>query len=151
MLESYEVNSSTLAILSVSDVLSRVIETDHEYYVSLPTLEIIQNSCKYYGSTYNGRCDGTKAMLGISYKLPIIVEESRPLILFPVSSPRFTKCSWFSLKTIERVEKHEIGSKILFKNGYELLMETSFDVIENQMLRATRLSCILYERQKYQK
>ena len=138
MLDSYEINSSTLAIIAVSETLSRIIEKEREFYVSMSSLEIVENSCKYYGSTYEG----------CSYKLPIIVEESKPIILFPISSPKFTKCSWFSITNVDRVVKHELGAKILFKTGYELILESSFDSIENQMLRATRLSCILYDRQK---
>lgn len=148
MLDSYEINSSTLAIIAVSETLSRIIENEREFYVSMSSLEIVENSCKYYGSTYEGRCEATRFMLGCSYKLPIIVEESKPIILFPISSPKFTKCSWFSITNVDKVVKHELGAKILFKTGYELILESSFDSIENQMLRATRLSCILYDRQK---
>ena len=49
MLDSYEINSSTLAIIAVSETLSRIIEKEREFYVSMSSLEIVENSCKYYG------------------------------------------------------------------------------------------------------
>ena len=94
MLDSYEVNVSTLAIIAVNDKLSRIIEKDKEFFINKSTISIIDESCRYYGSTYEGRCDGTKSLLNYSYKLPIIIEESRSLIFFPTSSPKFnTSCT----------------------------------------------------------
>ena len=37
----------------------------------------MDDSCKYFGSSYQGRYEGTKNLIGMNYKLPIIIEESR--------------------------------------------------------------------------
>lgn len=146
MLDSYEVNISTLAIIAVNDKLSRIIEKDKEFFINKSTISIIDESCRYYGSTYEGRCDGTKSLLNYSYKLPIIIEESRSLIFFPTSSPKFNTCSWISLHNVDKIFRHEQGTRILFKNGYNLIVEYSYEIIENQLMRATRLDCVLQDR-----
>ena len=46
-----------------------------EYYVDSSAFEVIDHSCKYFGSSYLGRNAGTYNLLGIQHKTPIIVEE----------------------------------------------------------------------------
>ena len=85
MLENYEINSGTLAVIPIDEYTSKVIELDNEYIVNKPCFEIIDDSCNYYGSTYQGRYEGTKNMIGMNYKLPIIIEESKNIIFFPTT------------------------------------------------------------------
>ena len=84
-MENYEINRNTLAILSCGKEKSKIIEDDKEFYVNLSPLKIIDNSCKYFGSSYDGRFNGTKSILGISHKSPIIIEESSRIIFFPTT------------------------------------------------------------------
>ena len=62
----YEINKDTLAIMPKSEEESRVLENDIEYDVSMPTLSVIERSCEYFGSTYEGRYVGTKNISGIN-------------------------------------------------------------------------------------
>jgi len=146
MIESYEVNTSTLAIIAVNNKLSRVIEKENDFLINKSTLEIIEESCLYFGSTFSGRCEGTKKLLGYSYKLPIIIEESKSLIFFPTASPRFSKCSWLSLHNVDKFSPLLKGTRVLFKNGSFIDLEYSYDSLENQLMRATRLDCVLQYR-----
>ena len=63
-------------------------------------MNIIENSCEYFGSSYLGRHEGTKKLIGITHKAPIIIEESKNLIYFPTTSPRLTDCVWIALNSI---------------------------------------------------
>lgn len=146
MVESYEVNTSTLAVIAISENLSRIIEKENDFLINKSTLEIIEDSCLYFGSTFDGRCAGTKKLLGYSYKLPIIIEESKSLIFFPTASPRFNKCSWLSLHNVDKFLPLSKGSRVLFKNGAFFDLEYSYDSLENQLMRATRLDCVLQYR-----
>ena len=67
-------------------------------------MNIIKRSCEYFGSSYNGRHEGTKKLIGISHKAPIIIEESKNLIYFPTSSPRLLDCVWIGLNNIKDYE-----------------------------------------------
>lgn len=148
MIDSYEINSSTLAIIPITEGLCKIMEDDTVFTVSKSTTEIVDDSCKFFGSSYQGRFEGTKELTGINYKSPIIIEESRNIIFFPTSSPRFHNCTWISLNQIDKFEKMNNNSVITFKNGQLLKLEISYGSLENQILRATRLESILKKRKE---
>ncbi len=146
MKEIYEISSSTLAIIAISKNKTKIIEKEREFDVDIPAMKIIENSCKYFGSSYNGRFEGTKSLTGINYKSPIIIEESTNIIFFPTASPRVVNCSWISLNNIMMYKRLENKTNLVFFNGYNLKIDVSFNVMENQILRATRLDAILRKR-----
>lgn len=148
MITEYEINESTMAIVALEKGFSRVIEEDDEFIVNHGTMDIIDNSCKFFGSSYSGRFEGTKYLIGVNYKAPIIVEETREMIFFPTSSPRFPDCNWIALNKIAYVEKSETGSVINFKNGIRLDMEISCRSLENQILRSTLLEAKMRNKKK---
>ena len=145
-MENYEINLSTLAIVPLDSHISKIYEQDRDFIINKSVADIINNSCKYFGSSYNGRYEGAKDLLGMSYKLPIIIEETKEIIFFPTSSPRFNKCSWISLKNINNYEKKEDKVIINFKNGMNLEFDLSIFSLENQIYRALRLENILKRR-----
>jgi len=146
MKKDYEINSSTLAILAVDNKISKVIEEEEEFLVTESVMKIIDKSCKFFGSSYYGRFEGTKHLLGISYKSPIIIEETKNIIFFPTTSPRIDECSWISLNNINTYKKNKNKSNLIFSNGYKLELDISYNILENQILRATRLDSILRKR-----
>ena len=143
---NYEINEGTLAILP-SEKESKVLEDSSEYLISKKPFEIVDYSCKYFGSSYEGRKEGTKAILDINYKVPIVVENSRNIIFFPTNSPTAEDCCWISLNNIKRIEEGQFNStNIIFKNGTSLLIPVSKRTIENQIFRASRLDLIMRDR-----
>lgn len=142
----YEINNSTLAIISIDDNCCKVLEETAEYIINRPSFEVIDNSCKYFGSSYRGRYEGTKNLIGMNYKLPIIIEESRNIIFFPTSSPKLNDCFWISLNNIEHYFVEGNEAYICFKNGSKLKVNISFFALENQILRASRLESVLRNR-----
>ena len=92
----YEINKNTQVLLPISETKSKVIEKDNEYIVNNSVFKIIEHSCEYFGSTYEGRKNGTKKLLGISYKSPIIIEDYNNLIFFPTTSPESEECIWIN-------------------------------------------------------
>ncbi len=146
MLQSYEINNGTLAIIPINENTSKVIEFEEEYIINKPCFEIINDSCNYYGSTYQGRYEGTKNMLGMSYKLPIIIEESKNIIFFPTTSPRLINCSWVSLNNLKTYLRNNNSSDIIFKNDSIVNFDISIFSLESQILRASRLESILRSR-----
>lgn len=142
----YEINKSTCAILPIDENRAKVIEKNNIFIVEKPVQKIIEDSCRYFGSSYNGRYEGTKTLLGFNYKAPIIIEETNELIFFPTSSPRFSNCSWISLKAIKDYKRNNRYSVINFDNGQDLEISISYESLENQIFRATRLESILRSR-----
>ncbi len=145
-MESYEVNSDTLAIIPINANETRIIEKDSDFIVNLSSMKIIDDGCRFFGSTYNGRMEGTKSMIGINYKAPIILEETMPMIFFPTISPRLEACSWISFKEIAKCIKDDKTSIIVFKNGTKLNINLSYKILQNQILRSSYLNSTLLSR-----
>ena len=144
---NYEITYDTEMINPLSNNESKVIEKDDEYIVEQNTLKILEHSCEYFGSSLEGRKEGTKKILGITHKSPIIVEESRKIIFFPTNSPERKDCAWINLEKIDKYYKvDKKTSSILFKCGKLVNLNISYGSLTNQILRATRLKFILEDR-----
>ena len=143
---SYYINKGTCAILPVGKGCSKIIEIDNEFIVNKSVKNIIDDSCKYFGSSYQGRFEGSKKILNMNYKLPIVVEEFNNVIFFPTSSPRFSECIWISLSNVKSYLKDENICKIVFIGGAELSLDISYYSLENQIFRASLLDSLLRKR-----
>ena len=144
---NYEINYDTQLIIPIGKNSSKIIEQEDEYFIKNNTLSILEHSCEYFGSSFEGRKEGTKNLLGITHKSPIIIEESRKIIFFPTTSPEKDDCVWINLDKIEKYYKKDSKkSTILFKNGDTVDINISIGSLSNQILRATRLKFILEER-----
>ncbi len=146
----YEINKNTLIIMNKDKENSRIIENNGEYVVPKETIEVIEHSCEYFGSSYEGRHEGTKNLIGVTHKAPIIIEETNNIIFFPTSSPRLKECTWISLNNI-LTYKQGRNSKttiIEFKNGRKIEVKCSVGSINNQILRASRLESVMRSRKK---
>ena len=124
-IESYEINKDTCAVLNVNNEISKVIENNQEYFLPKTSFEVMEDSCSYYGSSYDGRLKGTKMILGGNYKLPIIVEETNNIIFFPTNGSSSNKCSWISLNNVSKYEPHGGYTKVTFEGGKSIIIRMS--------------------------
>ena len=150
-MKDYEINSATLAIVPIGEEMSKVYEEDDEYIVEKSSNSIIKDNCEFYGSSYEGRCIGTKSLTGIKTKYPIIIEESRNIIFFPTSSTRTKQSTWIALNKVKDYKKKNLNSEISFKNQAKIDLDISVNSLENQIVRATMLKSKLYERKLEEK
>lgn len=142
-MNSYEINANTQAIIPINENKSKIIEENRTLIVNETPMKIIERSCRYFGSSYQGRFLGTKNLIGVSHKAPIIIEETREIIFFPTNSPRQNSCVWISLKHLENYKKADQNSIIKFYSGNLLTLDISYGMLDNQVLRATRLESVL--------
>ena len=101
----YEINYDTQIIMPIGDNSSKIIESEEEYFVKKSVQNIMEHSCEYFGSSFEGRKEGTKKLLGITHKSPIIIEETRKIIFFPTTSPDNWDCIWINLEKIDKYYK----------------------------------------------
>ena len=151
---NYEINEGTLAVMPDTNDSrkSKILEDRREYIIDSKPYEVMDYSCKYFGSSYEGRKEGTKAVLDINYKVPIIVENSMNLIFFPTNSPDSADCIWISLKNIKTIKEDDFNStRIIFNNDIEITIPISKRTIENQIFRASRLDLIMRNRKSNKK
>ena len=72
-LNSYEINSDTLVIIPCGKNLSKVYEGNDVYLVHKSSFKIIQDSCLFFGCSYEGRREGSKFLIGSEMKIPIVI------------------------------------------------------------------------------
>ena len=152
--KAYEINDATLAIIPEKKKGSLILEEEFQYENSKNPLELINYSCKYFGSTYEGRRDGAKEILLSKYKLPIMIEDSRNLIFLPTESPESNDCAWLALnkiKNVEKIDNEKDKTIVEFHNGPRLVLNISYNSMQNQILRASRLDSILRNRKNREK
>jgi len=149
----YEINDGTLALIPIpsdnpdEESKSKILEGSYEYVVDVPPYEVMDHSCRYFGSSYQGRKDGAKEMLGINYKIPIMVEDSNNIIMFPTSSPLTDQCMWISMNKIKSIrEAPDNATLITFHNDIKLVVPVSHHSISNQMMRSRSLESVLRQR-----
>ncbi|MFC0299163.1 competence protein ComK [Geobacillus jurassicus] len=150
VLEHFVVSRYTMAILPYfvnGDVYAKVIEEDGEYIIKQTPIDIIKHSCDYYGSSFQGRKEGTKAVIGITHKAPIAIEPANEIYVFPTASPRDSRCVWLSHMHVYRYEpaKHE-RTVVYFRNGKNVCLDVSYKSFVNQLYRTAQLRTKLSER-----
>jgi len=140
---TYEINNNTIALIFNNDK-TNVYEVDKEIVINNIPNNIIKFSCEYFGSSYEGRVKGTNSITGLTHKVPIIIEETNDIIFFPTSSSRLRDCSWLRSKYIKKYEKYTGNMvKITTINDKEIIVNCSYETINNQILRSSRLESII--------
>lgn len=145
-MKSYEINVETLAIIPFGKKQTKIIEQNRELIIDCMPIDVINNSCKFFGSSYEGRVKGTKNIIGVNNKSPILIEESKKIIFFPTKSPRVLTCEWISLNNIESYGKLSNCTEIRFYGGKKIKLQLSYGILDNQILRASRLESVLSKR-----
>ena len=148
---NYEINDDTLAIIPIDEYSSKVYEIDEEYIVDETPYSIMENSCRYFGSSLEGRIMGSKDVLGAIYKIPVIVEESQKLIFFPTKALDSPTVSWISYKNIKSIEKYNDKSLVKFKNDEKVILDCPYFSLKNQIFRCNMLDNIFYNRKGLKK
>lgn len=146
-MKNYEINLNTCLIKGENNK-SEIIETDKSYYVEKKPTDIINYSCEYFGSSLEGRIKGSKRMLGMLYKLPIIVEESNEIVFMPTTSIRQSNCWWINIANIKNYKSKGDQVEVEFVGGKTCDIQLSYFSFENQLFRATKLLILLQKRKK---
>lgn len=144
-MKDYEINEETFCLLPNGEH-TKVVEKDKIFIVEKNVQKIMENSCEYFGSTYEGRKKGTTKLTGITHKVPIIIEESNSIIFFPTKSSRLKDCSWISLNNLKNYYKSADKIILEFYDNQKISLDISYGVINNQILRASRLDAVLRTR-----
>lgn len=135
----YEIDLSTVMLIGLDDEKTKVVTLDNEFLINIDSKKIIDNSCKFFGSSLSDRVNMTKRLINIKSKSPIIIEESRDIIFFPLKSIR-DKCNiWISFNNLEKYVKSDEKTIFIFKNRKEVIIDFSYYIIDNQVTRSLML------------
>ena len=144
----YEITTKTCAVKYRDERSCTVIEGENEIIINKPINKYLNYNCNYFGSSLDGRLKSSQMILGMKYKLPIIIEETREIVFFPTTSPRNKDCTWISLSNIEKYEKADLSTVVTFTSGKKYKFDISFESFENQLLRASKLLLNLKNRKQ---
>jgi competence protein ComK len=143
ILEEYEVNPHTLMLKPIeygAKTFTEIIEMEDIILSPFKPMDILKKSCEFFGSSYQGRKDGTKELTGISYKAPIMLNPQMSMFLFPTTSPVKSECMWISHSHVTSYAAAENGqTSVTFQNRESHLIPISYSSFENQMLRTSNL------------
>lgn len=143
--KDYVITKDTLAVMPYGDNYSLVYEKNKIFMVKMRPNKIIKGNCQLNGSTLEGRLDGTKYLTGYSYKAPILIKDDENIIFFPTSSIRLKDVAWISLNNLKNCYFDNTTDicNIIFYNNVIINLKISFNIINNQILKATRYESIL--------
>ncbi|WLR42869.1 competence protein ComK [Bacillus carboniphilus] len=149
-LDQYQANRYSMAILPFNcdkGLFTRIIEFEKDIYVKKSPKQVVDDSCKYFGSSYEGRRIGTKELMRITHKPPIMVDAGTNIFLFPTTSSHRSQCAWLSHHYILCYETGDYNQTLItFKNKQQLLLEMSLSSFENQLFRTAQLKSIIASR-----
>ena len=145
--KDYVINYETLAILSYGKNKSKVYEYDGVFIINMNVMDIIKNSCLFFGCSLEGRKDGTKHLINCEMKVPIIIEDSGSLIFFPTSSYRNKTNIWISYNNLLNYTKIDNSNTMLFfKENNKISVNIKYNIIDNQIIRCIKLDAVFNKR-----
>lgn len=149
-IEEYEINPQTMAIFPVeygSKIYSKILEEDDEVLSPFKPLDIIKKSCQYFGASFDGRREGTRELIGITHKAPIVIDTNTSIYFFPTTSPVKIQCIWFSHEHILSHRKDSLNQTVvMFRNKQTITVPISYRSFQNQVLRTALLKTKLMQR-----
>ena len=144
----YEIDLSTVMLIGIDEYKTRVLTLDNEFILDIDSKKIIDNSFKFFGSSLTDRVNMTKRLINIKSKSPIVIEESRDIIFFPLKSVR-EKCNiWISFNNLDKYVKNGDKTTFIFKNNKRVVIDFSYYIIDNQITRSLMLDYELKKRRE---
>jgi competence protein ComK len=150
MIEEYEVNPHTMLLFPIkygSKIYTEVFELSDQFLSPFKPLDIVKKSCEFFGSSYEGRRQGAKQLIGSGHKPPIIVDPHTSIFLFPTMSPSKQECIWISHEHVISHERLDTNTtSVTFRNKQTFRLPVSYSVFNSQLLRTALLRTRLSQR-----
>lgn len=149
-IEEYEINPYTMFIKPLvygSKMYSQIFELEDDFASPFKPIDIIKKSCEYFSSSFEGRKDGTKQLIGITHKVPIAIDPTNFIYFFPTTSPSRSECIWVSHEHVykyRRIDSQQ--TEVTFQNKQSYIFQISHSSFENQLLRTALLRTKLMQR-----
>ena len=144
----YEIDLSTLMLIGINDETTKIVTIDDEYIIPECSKKIMDNSCKFFGSSLIEKINTTNRLVNMASKTPIIVEETRNIIFFPLRSTRNKNNVWISFNNLEKYEKNVNNTVFYFKCGKVISLNFSYYIVDNQVTRSIILDYEINKRRK---
>ncbi|SFA79665.1 MULTISPECIES: competence protein ComK [unclassified Bacillus (in: firmicutes)] len=149
-IEEYEINPFTMFIRPVtygSKIYSEIVEVQDEFLSPFKPLDIIENSCEYFGATFKGKKEGSTLLTGVTHKVPIVIDSMNHLYFFPTTSPNRPDCIWIAHDHVISHQRHNpTETLVVFQNKKSYIFPISYNSFENQLMRTAFLRTKMLQR-----
>ncbi|PPA72381.1 competence protein ComK [Jeotgalibacillus proteolyticus] len=142
----YIVSSQTMLLEPYMDghvKKTKIYEKDVSPFVAEHSpQEIIQYSCLYFLSSYEGRKFSTKTLTNIRHKPPIVIDPVTGVYFFSTHSDTNPHNRWLSLQHLRGYESFEKDQTLVTLSGnIEIVLPLSKQSFIQQYLKASHLFC----------
>ena len=134
---NYIIKNDTL-YLKINNESIYVMEINNEMILNENIIKVLNNSCIYYGSSLKGRILGAKSLIKSKYKLPLIISEKNNLFFINIKDKNGYEY-WLNFQYIKDYIYVDNLLKIFFEYDKSLLINCSWTIFNNQMLKCSRL------------
>ena len=140
----YIINNNTIFIKY--DGENTIIYEENNKYIYKDNIikNLLNNSCIYYGSTLKGRIASCKHYINNNYKIPILISEKNNIMLFYIKENN--NIYWFNYLFIKNYKKLNNKLLIIFNNDQNLILDVSYTIFHNQILKCSRLMIVYSNR-----
>ena len=136
----YIINNETMFI-KYDGENTVVYEKNKKYiYKEDKIKDILNNSCIYYGSTLKGRIISCKQYINSNYKIPVLISEKNNIMFFYIKENN--NIYWFNYLYIKNYQKLNNKLLIVFNNDQSLILNVSYTIFHNQILKCSRLMIV---------
>ncbi|WP_165820794.1 competence protein ComK [Pueribacillus theae] len=140
----YIMTSDTMALVphlnQYGELWSFGMELNRTILIRKNPKTILNDSCKFFGSSYEGRVDGTKAIMNRGKMYPIAICVPLDMYMFPLVSPNNYTCVWLSYVHIRDIDAYQTHhAKITFMNEQQLIVTKSKKLVESKKFRTGEL------------
>ncbi|MCA1065269.1 competence protein ComK [Rossellomorea sp. AcN35-11] len=133
------VTGRTVAIGPAYDGIHRTVMYHYsgdKTFSKKSAMEILDESCMMYRSTYDGRIKAVRHATKYLRKTPLMICPQEFIYAIPTIAPTDYDCIWLFCRHIESSSTSEGKTYIRFKNGRQLQINCSEKVITKQRERA---------------
>jgi competence protein ComK len=128
------------------ELCSRVVKDDGDIKLKISPIRLLEESCITYGSTFRGRIEAIKYLMGFKKRIPLTVSCKKNIFAFPINSHLRKDEIWiFTNKVLKYREVKKSVTRITFRNFKEIDIEISFSSFDSQFNRS--IACIYHLRQ----
>ncbi|RYL95885.1 competence transcription factor (CTF) [Sporolactobacillus sp. THM7-4] len=150
LIDQFTIHRGTMALLPYDSSEGRlwtfVVDEDRVRTVKMSPLEVIKNSCSYYGSTYSGRKRGAASM-GYKSMPPICVCSELNIYFFPLMSEANRECIWLAHSHIRQWEVVDNSTiQVLLTHNQPLRIPVHQSVFVKKVFRTAQYRHQLCER-----
>lgn len=139
----YIINAYTMMIQPMpyeNKLYSKIFQLDGELHSPYKPTVIIKKNCLDNASTYEGRVNGSRYILGRYQKVPIIINAENQLYFFPTASPDHADCTWINpMHVDEFYPKDKKTIFVRFHNNQTIEIPVSYHIFSNQMNKTMTL------------